>query len=54
MQRTFERNEWLETLLRMKQEQPRRYKSHVSDGLNSQVEEYARRKLFAEKKPALR
>lgn len=47
----FQVNEWLETLLRIRDDQPRRF-SKFSEGLKRQVNDYAQRKILAEKKAA--
>jgi hypothetical protein len=38
-------NEWLEVLLRIRDEQPQRYEREVSEGLKVTVENYAALKL---------
>lgn len=40
----FAVNEWLETLLRVRDSQPRRYKREVAPGLQVKVERYAAQK----------
>ena len=40
----FTVNEWLETLLRIRNTQPRRYRREVSAGTRKQVELYAARR----------
>jgi hypothetical protein len=37
----FQRNEWLEVLLRIRESQPRRYAREISFGLQVRVERYA-------------
>ncbi len=51
MRQSVEINEWLETLVRIRDDQPRRF-NKFSDGLKREVEEYARWKSLAEKKAA--
>lgn len=43
----FKPDEWLETLLRVRDTQPRRYAREVSAGLKMTVERYAERKVQA-------
>lgn len=46
------RNEFYETLLRIKRDQPRRYQLNVGAGTRRRVEIYAERKMLASKKAA--
>jgi hypothetical protein len=46
----FQRNEFYETLVRMKRDQPRRYRRNVSAGMQRCVEIYEERKVRAEGK----
>lgn len=48
----FRPNEYFETLLRIWRDQPRRYKSEVSLGLQKRVELYERAKLVHARKAA--
>lgn len=48
----FTRNEWLEALLRCRDEQPRRYEREVSKGTRRQVERYAELKAAHERRQA--
>lgn len=48
----FRPNEWLETLLRIRDDQPRRYMRELSEGTRRQVEVYAERKALAARKKA--
>jgi hypothetical protein len=43
----FQRNEFYETLLRMKRDQPRRYDLNVSSGMQVCVQLYERAKMQA-------
>lgn len=49
---TFVVNEWLEALLRCRDEQPRRYQREVSEGTRRQVELYAERKAAHSRRKA--
>ena len=49
---TFTRNEWLETLIRIRDEQPRRYSREVSAGTRARVEAYERLKREQSRKVA--
>jgi hypothetical protein len=48
----FKTDEWLETLLRIRETQPRRYAREVSAGLKVTVERYAERKAQAARRKA--
>lgn len=48
----FKPDEWLETLLRIRDDQPRRYAREVSAGLKVTVERYAERKAQATRRKA--
>jgi hypothetical protein len=48
----FKPDEWLETLLRVRETQPRRYAREVSAGLQVTVEKYAQRKAMSERRRA--
>lgn len=48
----FKPDEWLETLLRIRDTQPRRYAREVSAGLKVTVERYAERKAQATRRKA--
>lgn len=47
----FVRNEWLETLARIKHDQPRRYAKEVSAGLKVTVSKYEELKAAHERRP---
>lgn len=48
----FVRNEWLETLSRIRQDQPKRYAREVSAGLQVTVGKYEQTKAAHERRPA--
>lgn len=48
----FVRNEWLETLSRIKHDQPKRYAREVSAGLQVTVGKYEQLKVEHERRPA--
>ena len=48
----FKPDEWLETLLRIRDTQPRRYAREVSAGLQVTVEQYAQRRAQAARRKA--
>ena len=48
----FKPDEWLETLLRIRETQPRRYAREVSAGLQVTVERYAQRRAQAVRRKA--
>lgn len=50
----FTRNEWLETLARIKADQPRRYAREVSAGTQVTVEHYLQRKADHERRQPAR
>ncbi len=50
-QSTWRPNQWYETLVRIRDDQPRRF-DKFSDGLKHQVEEYARQRVLTEQKAA--
>jgi hypothetical protein len=51
-QPAWQSNDWYETLLRMKQDQPQRYQRSISTGTQHCVDLYARQKALATRKAA--